>query len=612
MKPKQVKKIKVIVDGRLYYGVENETIFQLLKRKGFDIPALCHHPDLKVKANCRICVVEVSGCETLKTSCSTKIESGMEIYTSSDRVIKARKINIELLYASHVEKCVNCSYRFECDLLKFARQYRLKINRFSDRKKNRKTYKFGKAVEIDDTQCIDCNNCVEACQLQGISFLKSDNYGINTEIKPVSDKDKTCVYCGQCALHCPVAAAQEQDSAILVDKMLKDKKKIVVAQIAPAVRVALGENFGFKYGVNVEDRIYTALKKLGFDYVFDVNFGADITTMVEAEELVERLSDKKAVWPMMTSCCPAWVNFVEFYHPELINNLTTARSPHIHNAAAIKTYFAKKKEINPKDIVVVSIMPCTAKKQEKEREELKYKGRKLVDEVLTTREFSYLIKDNKIDFNNLSKSEGREYFNSGSGAGAIYGASGGVMESALRSVPYILNKKEKEEKEQEEKEKGKNSKKKNKNGNIVKAENAKLEGSLEFKSVRGMKGIKEAEVKIGKKKLKLAIVSGLKNIESLIPKLSKYHYVEVMACPGGCIGGGGQPIPTTDEIVEKRMKGLYGIDKKREKRRAHLNKEMMECYQSLKNSENKDKLLHTKYKKSKRIVVKTTKDIPPF
>jgi len=581
------KQIKVRVDGRMYYGKEGQSILNFLTEKGFKIPALCHHPDLKIKANCRVCLVEVKGCDKLLTSCSNYIKEGMEIYTSSEKVKKARQINIELLYASHMEKCPTCSYRFDCKLLAFAKEYKLKINRFSDRKNNRATYKFGSAVEVDGSQCIDCDNCVESCQLQGISFLEKDSYGVNQEIKPVKDQKKTCVFCGQCTLHCPVAACQEQDSVLAVDKVIKEKKKIIVAQIAPAVRVSLGESFSYDYGVNVENEIYTALKKLGFNYVFDVNFGADITTMVEAEELVEKIFDKKAVWPMITSCCPAWVAFVEFYHPELIKNLTKSRSPHIHNAAAIKEYYAKKLNIKSSDIYLVSIMPCTAKKEEKERLQHKHQGQKLVDEVLTTREFAYFLKKNNIDLSKLDKKEGKEFFFNGSGAAAIYGASGGVMESALRSVPYFLNK------EVESK-------------NVKKNKDKILSKKLEFKSVRGLDGVKEAEVQIDNRKLKIAVVSGLKNVENLIPKLSKYHYVEVMACPGGCIGGGGQPIPTTKEIVEKRMKALYKIDKKREVRRAHENKEMLECYQFLKNDKKRVKLLHTDYKKSKRVTIKKT------
>ncbi len=583
------KQIKVKVDGRIYYGKEGQSILNFLTEKGFKIPALCHYPDLKIKANCRVCLVEVKGCDKLLTSCSNFIKEGMEIYTSSDKVKKARQINIELLYASHMEKCPTCSFRFDCNLLKFAKEYKLKINRFADRKNNRLTYKFGSAIEIDGSQCIDCDNCVESCQLQGISFLEKDSYGINQEIKAVKNPKKTCVFCGQCTLHCPVAACQEQDSVIPVETVLKEKKKIIVAQIAPAVRVSLGESFSYDYGVNVENEIYTALKKLGFNYVFDVNFGADITTMVEAEELVERMGDKKAVWPMITSCCPAWVAYVEFYHPELIKNLTTARSPHIHNAAAIKTYYAKKLNIKSSDIYLVSIMPCTAKKEEKERLQHKYQGLKLVDEVLTTREFAYLLKKNNIDLVKLNKNEGKEFFFNGSGAAAIYGTSGGVMESALRSVSYFLRNE-------------KNTKNINYKTKNLKKNN--LSSKLEFKAVRGLDGVKEAEVEIMDKKLKIAVVSGLKNVENLIPKLSKYHYVEVMACPGGCIGGGGQPIPTTKEIVEKRMNALYQIDKKRDVRRAHENQEMLDCYQFLKNDKKRAKLLHTDYKKSKRVITK--------
>ncbi len=578
------KKIKIKINGKVFYGEAGQTILDVTKKNGFDIPALCHHPDLDVKANCRVCVVEVLGCDKLKTSCSTKIEEGMEIKTDSERVIKARGLNLELIYASHVERCGTCSYRFDCDLLKYAREYRLKINRFKDRKKNRKTYKFANAVELDGTQCIDCNNCVEACQNQGISYLEKSAYGVNQEIKPVSDKKKACVYCGQCTLHCPVAAAQEQDASNIVEKAMKDKSKIVIAQFAPAVRVSIGESFGLPYGKNCEGLIYSALKELGFDYSFDINFGADITTMTEAEEFMERLADKKAVWPMTTSCCPAWVAYAEFYHPELLPHLTTARSPHIHSAGAIKTYWAKEKKIDAKKIKVVSIVPCTAKKYEAARKELSLNGKPLVDYVLTTRELVYLIKKNNIDFKNLKETDGDPLFNRGSGAAAIYGASGGVMESALRSVAAFTCKKTK---------------------------NPLCNSRLEFKEVRGLKGLKEASVNLAGKKYNLAVISGLANVEKILPKLKKYHYIEVMACPGGCLGGGGQPIPTTKEIRQKRLDGLYAIDSKRSIRRAHENEAMMKYYEFVKKNKLSDKLLHTKFKKSSGCILTTTKDNRP-
>jgi len=352
------------IDKKVLTASEDQTILEVAQKAVINIPSLCYHPDLSVKANCRICVVELKGRDKLVTACSTIVQEGMEIYTSSSKVLNARRLNLELILAEHTKKCVDCLSLYDCDLLHLSREYKVETDRLPERKAARKIYHFGLAIEIDESQCIDCQNCVEACDRQGISYLKMTGQGSNQEVVPSKNSDSACIYCGQCALHCPVTAAQEKNDCLAVEKLLQDPNKIVVAQFAPSIRVSLGEEFGMPYGVNCEGKIYTALKKLGFQEVLDVNFGADITTMVEAEELLERLKDKKAVWPMMTSCCPAWVAYVEFYHPELIPNLTTARSPHIHLAGAIKTYWADKKKINAKKIVVVSIMPCTAKKQE--------------------------------------------------------------------------------------------------------------------------------------------------------------------------------------------------------------------------------------------------------
>jgi iron-only hydrogenase group A len=561
--------------------LSGQTILDVAAANGFKIPTLCHHPDLSVQANCRICVVEIKGRESLATACSTFVEEGMEILTNSPRVKKARLMNLELLFAEHSEKCANCTLRYNCDLLKLALKYKVKINRFSDRKRKRKTYQFASAVEIDGTQCIDCKNCLKACSdIQKINYLKMTGAGINQEIVPVKDKKVACIYCGQCALHCPVASAQEQMAWDKVERFLLDKNKIVVAQFAPSIRVSLGEEFGLPYGANCEGKVCTALKRLGFNHVFDVNFGADITTITEAEELLERLKDKKAVFPMMTSCCPSWVAYAEFYHPELLPHLTTARSPHLHLAGAIKTYWAKQKNINPKNIVVVSIMPCTAKKYEASRPELGLRGKPLVDLVLTTRELAFMIKKNVIDFKKLPDSQSEKLFNNGSGAAAIYGASGGVMESALRSANALV---------------------------CAESKNKLCDSHLEFKEVRGFAGLKEAVVSLDGKKIKVAVVNGIGNIEKVLPKLKKYHYIEVMACPGGCLGGGGQPIPTNKIIRQKRLEGLYAIDGKRPIRRAHENKAMMVYYDWAKKNRLSKQVLHTKFSQKKESILTVKK-----
>lgn len=572
------KNFKVLLNGRKVLAYKGETILSLARRNNVKIPSFCHHPDLSIKANCRVCVVEVKNYLKLKTSCSTIVEEGMEIITDSERVKKARETNLELIYASHIERCGTCSFRFECDLLKTAKEYNLNINKFKDRKKKRKTYKFANAVEIDGSQCIDCRNCVEACSNQGISYLEVSGSGINQEIKPKKNENFACVYCGQCSLHCPVASAQEQDQSLELSKLLEKKDKILIAQFAPAIRTSLGEMFSLNPGDNCEGKIITALRKLGFDYVFDINFGADITTITEAHEFIERANDEKNVWPMTTSCCPAWVAYAEFYHPEILKHLTNSRSPHLHSAGAIKTYWAKEKNVKAEDVIVVSIVPCTAKKYEANREELRYRGSNLVDFVLTTRELSFLIKRKRIDFLGLEDGVIDDLFNHGSGSAAIYGASGGVMESAIRTISYILN------------------------------GNKKTKIDLNFKEKKGVKGVKEAKLKMVGKVYKLAIVDGLINFSKIWPSFYDYHYIEVMACPGGCVGGGGQPIPTNKEIVKKRANGLYKIDKKRKIREAYENKEALDFCQFVKNNNLSEKIIYTKFKKSKGSILTTSKD----
>ena len=550
-----------------------ETILEVAQRNGIKIPILAYHPDLNNKGGDRVSLVEVKGKAKLVTADSTLIYKDMEVLTDSPLAKKMRRLNLELLFSSHIEKCVDCTLRYDCKLLDLAKENNIKICEYKDRKINRKTYKFSNAVEIDGSQCIDCGNCIEACSLQGIDYLRFDGNGYKQELKPVADKEKACIYCGQCTNVCPVAAAQEQSEWQDVEKALADKNNIMVAQFAPAARISIGEEFGMPYGTNCAQKINTALKLLDFKHVFDINFAADITTMVEAEELLHRLKDTKSILPIMTSCCPSWVAYVEFYHPELIPNLTSARSPQIHGAGAIKSYFAKKSKIDDKRIKVVSIVPCTSKKHEASRKELYYKKRPLVDYVLTVREFAFMLKKRQINLATLKDSKTDPLFNDGSGAAAIYGASGGVMESALRSAVSLYNI---------------NNKKKD----SIKR--------LEFKEVRGLEGIKEATINLGQKKVKVAVVSGIANFPKIVKKLKQYHYIEVMACPGGCLAGGGQPFPTTKEIRKKRSQGLYKIDSAKKVRRAHENKAMMAYLNWVKENKLSKQLLHTKFFVNKR------------
>lgn len=589
-----MNRIKIKINGQEIFCPPGQTIMEAARSIGIEIPGLCHHEDFPAKASCRICVVEVRGKKHLVTSCSKKIEEGMDIRTDSDRVKRVRNLNIELIFAEHIEKCPTCIWRVNCQLLNLAEKYKIEVTRFRDRKAGRKTYRFANAVEIDGSQCIDCRNCLDACNsMQKINYLKLAGKGINQEVIPVNDNSRIlsrfrniktdCIYCGQCAVHCPVGSAQEQSQWEMVEKALKDNgknpksDKIMVAQFAPSVRVSLGEEFGMPSGKTVTNQIISALHKLGFNYVFDVNFGADITTLVEARELYRRITkvDNKPL-PMFTSCCPAWIKYVEFFRPDLIPNLTTARSPHLHSAGLIKTYWANLIRVNPKNIILVSVMPCTAKKFESTRPELKIKGNWPIDYVITTRELAWLIKKNNIDLLKLRSKLASSPL-SYSSAGVIYGASGGVMESALRTAQYLL-----------------------KTAQDISCQAVKpnlCRSRLEFKNVRGLEGVKEATVQLGERKVRVAVVNGIGNIKPVLDKIKNYDYIEVMACPGGCIGGGGQPIPTTPEIRAKRLEALYKIDIKSKIRRAHENKDAIKALDWLKKrGKLAEQVLHTKYK----------------
>lgn len=564
----KTKQIIITINKKKYKVRDGISIMQAARLKGIEIPGLCGHPDFPCKANCRVCVVEINGCDKLQTACSTKVKSGMIIKTDSEKVVKTRNMNLELIFAEHIETCAECIWRFQCKLLKYARDYKILITFFNERKTKRKTYKFSNAVEIDGSQCIDCRNCVDACAMQGIDYLEIKGKGISQEIVPTKDERKSCILCGQCALHCPVSAAQEHAEWKQVEKEIKNKERIVVAQFAPSIRVSIGEDFGLEHGKVMTGHVVSALRELGFDYVFDVNFAADMTTIVEARELIERIAEGGKM-PMFTSCCPAWVNFVEYYRPDLIPNLTTSRSPQIHGGGAIKTYWAQKTGIDPRKIVVVSIMPCTAKKHEAGRKEMMIDGHYPVDYVLTTREFSFLIKKNMIDFANIKKSKADNPMGEHSGGAAIFGGSGGVMESALRSASLLLGSEDKIQKTR-----------------------------INFEQVRGLAGLKEAQVEIAGNKLRLAVVNGIGNIASVLNNLKKYDYIEVMSCPGGCIGGGGQPIPTTDEIRKKRLEALYRIDKSKKIKISAKNEAALEITEWCEKNYKKKSILHTYYKKN--------------
>lgn len=433
-------------------------------------------------------------------------------------------------------------------------------------------HQMAQAAELDATVCIGCNKCVEACNRMGINYLGLADNGSTKHVEASKDPKVDCIYCGQCTVNCPVKSAREQSQIQQVEAVLADPQLVTIVQMAPSVRASIGEEFGAEVGVNLEKKMFTAFRKLGFKHIFDVNMGADITTLVEAQELVERIKHA-GVLPMFSSCCPAWVKFVEFYYPEMIPHLTEARSPQIHSGTAYKTWWAQKENIDPTKIRVISIMPCTSKKYEARHEKLKIDNMWPVDYVLTTRETAYLLKKNNINLLELEDSE-LDSYGEYSGAGAIYGASGGVMESALRTTAYLLE--------------------------------GKDLAKLEFEKMRGMEGIKRAEVVLAGQTYRVAVATLATNMHALIKEVKEnpeaYHYIEFMACPGGCIGGGGQPIPASDEKTAKRIEGLYLIDDSMKIRQAHKNPVASEFveYAKKQGDERKSQLLFTNYSSRKK------------
>lgn len=565
------KKVKIIIDGKTFRAREGQTILEVARENGVDIPALCFHPDLETRSLCRMCVVEIKEVKGLKTACSTKVTDRMEVVTDSPRIRKTRKINLELIFAQHHEECDGCPLNYNCQLLNLAQRYRVKVPRFPDRKVKRPVYRFG-PITFDQTGCMDCRNCVDICP---VNFLEVRGRGANIEIAPLEDGNKDCIYCGQCVVHCPVGAVRSVGEEIeQVEELLRAKEKMVIVQFAPAIRSSIGEEFGLPYGAVATRELTAGLKALGFSRVFDTCVGADVTTVEEADELVERLLKGEGL-PMFTSCCPSWVKFVEFYYPEFIPHLTTARSPHIILGGLIKTYFAEREKIDPKEIVVVSIMPCVAKKYEITKDELRVNRLLPVDYVLTTRELAYLLNKHKVDLKKVKPENPDSPLGSPSGAGVIYGATGGVMESALRTAYERLT--------------------------------GKRLVNLEFQEVRGMAGIKRAEVGIGGRKIRVVVAHYIKNAQKLLEELKKkqgaYDYVEVMACLGGCIGGGGQPVPTDARIRQERAEALYQVDTKKKVRLAHENPEIKELYRDfLAQEKRRHSVCHTTYRPKRREV----------
>jgi len=576
---------------------EGTSILHAAKMVNVHIPILCHHDDLCVAGNCRICVVEVEKDPNLVAACATPVRENMKILTNTSKIRMARKHILELLLTEHNINCIKCSHSNSCELQNLALEYRTDEEVFIDIRKPSRPDASSYSIQKDDSKCIRCTRCVRTCtELQGVSALTMSRKGNGTKMSTFREKpmaDVVCTNCGQCINRCPTGALTERNYIEDVWNAIYDPTKHVVVQTAPAVRVALGERFGLKAGHRVTGKMVAALRAMGFDSILDTDFTADLTIMEEGTELLSRLKkvlvdgDKSTALPLFTSCSPGWIKFVEHVFPDMLPNLSTCKSPQQMFGVLAKTYFAQKKGIDPKDIVSVSIMPCTAKKYEANRSEMRDSGFQDVDYVLTTRELATMIQQSGINVLTLKNEEFDSIMGDSSGAAVIFGATGGVVEAAIRTA-YEL----------------------------VTGEEVPFD-QLRITPVRGFDGIKEASVLIKKVKpefnhlkgveLKVAIAHGLANARKLIKAIkagtANYHFVEIMACPGGCLGGGGQPIPTNIDIRGKRMEAIYKEDEKMSFRKSHENPEVIALYKEFlgkPNGELSHKLLHTYYTERNR------------
>ena len=578
------KMLNIKINGVDYKAPVGSTILEACRVAGIEIPTLCYLKDLNEIAACRVCMVEVKNARSLVAACVYPINEGIEIFTNSKRVVESRKKTIELLLSNHRMDCLSCIRSGNCELLALARANGVDDTKYQGAKTQSKIDDSSVHLIRDNSKCVLCRRCVAACsRLQSVGVIGTNNRGFKTIVGSQFDMPlgvTSCVHCGQCINVCPVGALYEKSDADKVLDAIRDPEKFVVVQTAPAVRATIAEEFGAPIGTNGEGKMVAALRRIGFDKVFDTNFGADLTIMEEGTELIERVKSKDAVLPMITSCSPGWIKFIENYYPDLIPHLSTCKSPQQMFGATLKTYYATKNKIDPKKIVSVSVMPCTAKKFEIHRDDQSAAGKGIpdLDYTMTTRELARMIKKLGIDWNSLPNEEFDSPMGTDTGAAVIFGASGGVMEAALRTAAEILA--------------GKKMK------------------NLDYKEVRGMKGIKEASYTIKKGlTVKVAVASGTANARVLLDAVREgkadYHFIEIMCCPGGCINGGGQPqvsghIRNTVDYRAKRAGVLYNQDKSMKLRKSHENPDIQKLYKEWygkPGSEKAHHALHTSYVK---------------
>ena len=577
-------KINIKIEGQSYQVEEGLTILEAAKECGYEIPSLCayNHGECSL-ASCRVCLVEATGARGLVASCVYPISEGMEITISSPKATAARRASVELILSNHSMNCQQCEKNGHCELLYVAQVVGARENKFVGSKTPITVDEISPSIIRDTSKCILCGRCVSRCvAAHGTGILGFEKRGFSTIVSPAENRSfatSPCILCGQCVNVCPTGALMEKSEIDKVDEARRAGKYLV--QTAPAIRATLGEEFGYKIGTPVTGQMVAALRRLGFNKVYDTNFGADLTIMEEANELLARIKDG-GVLPMITSCSPGWINYAEYYYGDQLDHLSSCKSPHQMQGAIIKSYFAEKNGLKPEDIFVVSIMPCTAKKFEKERPQLQKNGIKDVDAVLTTRELAKLIKLSGINFAKLPNEEfDQDLMGEYTGAGVIFGATGGVMEAALRTAYHELTGKEYE--------------------------------AVEFTAVRGMQGLKEATLNIAGSEIKVAVASGMRNAKVLMDEIrsgkSPYTFIEIMGCPGGCVNGGGQPyvkpcfLPNEDNNIldtykEKRAQALYSEDERQKVRQSHNNKQVQKLYSDFlgkPNSHKAHELLHTTY-----------------
>jgi NADH-quinone oxidoreductase subunit G len=572
--------VKAIINGIPVEVAEGTSILDAAKQVSVKIPALCKHPDLDHTAACGICIVRIKATGRTLRACCTPLENGMEIVTHDPEIVNVRRGIVEMIMSKHPNECVTCARSQNCELQTMCADFNITGSDLDNIVPDLAVDCSTKSIELDPRKCISCGRCIQVCQKnQNVWALTFMERGIETRIAPAGDismAEGPCVRCGQCSAHCPTGAIVEYDEGPDVWQKLMDPELHCVVQIAPAVRVAIGEAFGFKPGTNLTGKIYAALRRMGFKAVFDTNFGADLTILEEGSEFVERFAHGKGELPLITSCCPAWVDFMEKFHSDMIPHFSSCKSPHEMVGALSKTYYADKIKTDAKKIYMVSVMPCTAKKFEIQRsEDMKSSGYQDVDVSITTRELARMIKQAGIDMHTIPEEQPDHLLGAYSGAGTIFGATGGVMEAAIRTALKLVT--------------------------------GQTPGRVDFEVTRGLKGVKEGVLEVAGKQVKIAVAHGLGNVEYVINKVREakqkgeappWHFIEVMACPGGCVGGGGQPYGVTDELRIARAKGLYQEDVAGLWRCSHDNPYVQKLYDDFLGkplSEKSHHLLHTHY-----------------